>query len=328
MCGICSARYQQADGQALVDIMTDRLAHRGPDSAGRWNYEDDRMTVQLGFRRLSIIDLSAAADQPLLKDGLAIVYNGELYNYRALRAELATRGISFRTESDTEVVLEAWRCWGPAALSRFRGMFAIAVLDERTGELFLARDPFGIKAVVLPAPEPAAWPSLAELKALVAAWSAWSCGSNSRYLVRVDALLLAPGAALRHQRRRQAARGLVGPLAAGRYGLGAAILARRRHSGTGRGEPACRLGLGDRGVDLRAPGGRRAHLQLPVGRAGLQHHHGAGAPGAGRHRRLHHRVPPGGPAAGGDAGRRRLRPQGGRSVRHQAARDRDLPRHR
>jgi asparagine synthase (glutamine-hydrolysing) len=167
MCGIAGC-YQQADGQALVDIMTDRLAHRGPDSAGRWNYEDDRMTVQLGFRRLSIIDLSAAADQPLLKDGLAIVYNGELYNYRALRAELATRGISFRTESDTEVVLEAWRCWGPAALSRFRGMFAFAVLDERTGELFLARDPFGIKPLYY-LPRVGGVVFASELKALVAA---------------------------------------------------------------------------------------------------------------------------------------------------------------
>ena len=82
--------------------------------------------MQLGFRRLSIIDLSAAADQPLRKNGLTLVYNGELYNYKALRAELIGRGIRFGTESDTEVVLEAWRCWGPAALGRFRGMFAFA----------------------------------------------------------------------------------------------------------------------------------------------------------------------------------------------------------
>jgi asparagine synthase (glutamine-hydrolysing) len=144
MCGIAGC-YQQVDGKKLVDVMTDRIAHRGPDSSGIWDYEDDQVAVQLGFRRLSIIDLSSAADQPFTKDGLTLVYNGELYNYRALRTELASRGVRFRTESDTEVVLEAWRCWGPDCLKRFRGMFAFAVAVVKTGELFLARDPFGIK---------------------------------------------------------------------------------------------------------------------------------------------------------------------------------------
>ena len=143
MCGIAGC-YQQPDGHKLVDLMTDRIAHRGPDSTGVWSHEDDHVTAQLGFRRLSIIDLSTAADQPMHKDGLTIVYNGELYNYRALRAELAASGVRFRTQCDTEVVLEAWRRWGPSALERFRGMFAFALFDERTGELVLARDPFGI----------------------------------------------------------------------------------------------------------------------------------------------------------------------------------------
>jgi len=167
MCGISGA-YQQTDGQKLVDIMTDRIAHRGPDSTGIWCHEDSRITAQLGFRRLSIIDLSSAADQPLHKDGLTIVYNGELYNYRELRAELAARGVRFATHSDTEVVLEAWRCWGAEALHRFRGMFAFAVLDERTGELVLARDPFGIKPLYfLPRGDGVVFAS--ELKALVTA---------------------------------------------------------------------------------------------------------------------------------------------------------------
>ena len=144
MCGIAGC-YQQTNGQKLTDIMTDRIAHRGPDASGVWNLEDDRVSVQLGHRRLSIIDLSAAADQPLSKGDLTIVYNGELYNYKQLRAELASHGVSFLTSSDTEVVLEAWRYWGPASLSRFRGMFAFALADETTGELFLARDPLGIK---------------------------------------------------------------------------------------------------------------------------------------------------------------------------------------
>src|SRR5215475_4480472 len=167
MCGIAGC-YQQPDGQKLTDIMNDRIAHRGPDSRGSWSHEDGRLTINLGFRRLSIIDLSAAADQPMTKDGLTLVFNGELYNYRALRAELTSRGVAFATESDTEVVLEAWRCWGPAALSKFRGMFALALADPMSGELILARDPFGIKPLYyLPRGRGAVFAS--ELKALVAA---------------------------------------------------------------------------------------------------------------------------------------------------------------
>ncbi len=167
MCGIAGC-YQQPDGQKLTDVMTDRIAHRGPDASGVWSHGDDRVSVQLGHRRLSIIDLSAAADQPLSKHGLTLVYNGELYNFRELRAELARRGASFVTTSDTEVVLEAWRLWGAGALSRFRGMFAFALADEATGELVLARDPLGIKPLYyLPRGDGLLFAS--ELKALVAA---------------------------------------------------------------------------------------------------------------------------------------------------------------
>ena len=87
MCGIAGC-YQQTDGHKLVDVMTDRIAHRGSDANGTWNHEDERVSVQLGHRRLSIIDLSAAADQPLSKYGLTLVCNGELYNYKELKAEL------------------------------------------------------------------------------------------------------------------------------------------------------------------------------------------------------------------------------------------------
>jgi asparagine synthase (glutamine-hydrolysing) len=125
--------------------MSDRIAHRGPDAAGVWSRQDDLVSVHLGHRRLSIIDLTAAADQPLSKQGLTLIYNGELYNYLELRSELAGQGVRFRTNSDTEVVLEAWRAWGPAALRKFRGMFAFALMDTATGELTLARDPLGIK---------------------------------------------------------------------------------------------------------------------------------------------------------------------------------------
>jgi asparagine synthase (glutamine-hydrolysing) len=144
VCGIAGC-YQQPDGRKLADVMTDRIAHRGPDAGGVWSHEDERVSIHLGHRRLSIIDLSSAADQPLRKDTLSLVYNGELYNYKELRAELAVSGVRFATQSDTEVVLEAWRAWGPRALDRFRGMFAFALADTATGELVLARDPLGIK---------------------------------------------------------------------------------------------------------------------------------------------------------------------------------------
>jgi asparagine synthase (glutamine-hydrolysing) len=144
VCGIAGC-YQQADGRKLADVMTDRIAHRGPDAGGVWSYEDERVSMHLGHRRLSIIDLSAAADQPFRKGNLALLYNGELYNFRELRAELQSAGVTFLTSSDTEVVLEGWRRWGPSALDRFRGMFAFALADTETGELVLARDPLGIK---------------------------------------------------------------------------------------------------------------------------------------------------------------------------------------
>jgi asparagine synthase (glutamine-hydrolysing) len=144
MCGIAGC-YQQSDGRKIADVMTDRIAHRGPDAGGVWSHEDERLSVHLGHRRLSIIDLSAAADQPFRKGNLALVYNGELYNFKELRTRLKAAGATFITSSDTEVVLEAWRHWGPAALEEFRGMFAFALADLATGELVLARDPLGIK---------------------------------------------------------------------------------------------------------------------------------------------------------------------------------------
>jgi asparagine synthase (glutamine-hydrolysing) len=147
VCGIAGC-YGQPGGRALTETMTGRIAHRGPDASGVWSHEHGQVSVHLGHRRLSIIDLSSAADQPLRKGSLALAYNGELYNYRELRAELIGAGAGFTTESDTEVVLEAWRHWGPKALEKFRGMFAFALADTDSGELILARDPLGIKPLL------------------------------------------------------------------------------------------------------------------------------------------------------------------------------------
>jgi asparagine synthase (glutamine-hydrolysing) len=148
MCGIIGAIGVANYGvqfRALVDC----LAHRGPDADGIFEERFVDQDVKLGQRRLSIIDLSDAANQPFEKDGLVLVYNGEVYNYRQLRSELEGSGVRFRTNSDTEVVLEAWRLWGGKSLLRLRGMFAFALFDKRSGSLVLARDPFGIKPLFI-----------------------------------------------------------------------------------------------------------------------------------------------------------------------------------
>jgi asparagine synthase (glutamine-hydrolysing) len=145
MCGICG--YLNLSGApadaALAGRMARAIAHRGPDGEGQW--ADGPLA--LGHRRLAILDLSAAGAQPMLSaDGrLAIAYNGEVYNFRELRRELEALGHSFRSRSDTEVVLAAYSQWGADCVRRFNGMFALALWDARRRELFLARDRYGIK---------------------------------------------------------------------------------------------------------------------------------------------------------------------------------------
>lgn len=123
----------------------DAMHARGPDGAGAWWSADRRLG--LGHRRLSIIDLSERANQPMASDDgrLVVVFNGEIYNYPALRAELEAKGRVFRTTSDTEALLHLYALEGEAMVSRLRGMFAFAIWDEAARRLFLARDPYGIK---------------------------------------------------------------------------------------------------------------------------------------------------------------------------------------
>jgi asparagine synthase (glutamine-hydrolysing) len=145
MCGIAGLLRPQGPlptDSATVTAMTDSLAHRGPDGSGQYVGEG----VVLGHRRLSIIDL-ATGDQPFLSADrqLALVYNGELYNYLEIRAELKKLGRTFRTESDTEVILQAYEEWGSDCLARFNGMWAFALWDARKRLLFCARDRLGEK---------------------------------------------------------------------------------------------------------------------------------------------------------------------------------------
>ncbi|HET8641850.1 MAG TPA: asparagine synthase (glutamine-hydrolyzing) [Pseudonocardiaceae bacterium] len=148
MCGIAGT-YRWPDGGPLTDRLTDILAHRGPDGAGRYTHRAGDGEVHLGHRRLSIIDLTETGAQPMVHDGLALTYNGELYNAPELRAELEAAGVRFRGTSDTEVLLRAWRRWGTGCLPRLRGMFAFGIFDEHTGELTLVRDQLGIKPLFL-----------------------------------------------------------------------------------------------------------------------------------------------------------------------------------
>ncbi len=148
MCGIAGS-YLWPDGGPLTDRLTKVIAHRGPDATGRYHHAAGDGEVHFGHARLSIIDLSETGAQPMVAEGLALTYNGELYNAPELRAKLEARGARFRGTSDTEVLLRAWRQWGTDCLPMLRGMFAFAVFDERTGELTLARDQLGIKPLYL-----------------------------------------------------------------------------------------------------------------------------------------------------------------------------------
>ena len=146
MCGIAGTldlAGRSASSDELVEAMLELIAHRGPDDAGL--LVDDGCV--LGHRRLSIIDLSPAGHGPMASaDGnLWITYNGEVYNYLELRASLQELGRTFRTATDTEVLLQAYEEWGAAALDRLNGMFAFAIWNRREESLFCARDRFGVK---------------------------------------------------------------------------------------------------------------------------------------------------------------------------------------
>jgi len=149
MCGIAGIFGTEGllDPKAAMQRMTDALHHRGPDAGGIWQGGP----VVLGHRRLSIIDRRTASDQPMHSaDGrYSIVFNGEIYNYRELRATLESEGRVFRTASDTEVLLQACIHWGRAAFPRLKGMFAFAFWDAQEQELLLVRDRMGIKPLYI-----------------------------------------------------------------------------------------------------------------------------------------------------------------------------------
>lgn len=146
MCGIAGFFHfdsRLTADSSVVKKMTDVIAHRGPDGSGCYT----KGPVALGHRRLSIIDLSAAADQPMFSEdrSIAIVFNGEIYNYIELREELVKAGYRFNTQSDTEVIINAYKHWGIDCQNRLNGMWSFALWDENKKQLFLTRDRIGEK---------------------------------------------------------------------------------------------------------------------------------------------------------------------------------------
>lgn len=145
MCGIAGVLHlnNAPVSSSVLKQMTDAIIHRGPDGEGQWIDG----SVGLGHRRLAIIDLTPAGHQPMMSRSqrYVLTYNGEVYNFKELRIELESQGYQFHSNTDSEVVLNAWDCWGVGALNRFNGMFAFAIWDRQLRSLTLARDRYGIK---------------------------------------------------------------------------------------------------------------------------------------------------------------------------------------
>lgn len=170
MCGI--AGYIDKSGIyktncELVKRMTDKMIHRGPDAEGQWADGN----VALGHRRLSIIDLDARSNQPLFSHDMrfAIVFNGEIYNYIEIKSELIKRGAIFKTNSDTEVIIEAYRKYGIDCFNMFNGMWALAIYDIKKWEVILCRDRFGVKPLYI-VDNDNVFAFASEMKAIVAAF--------------------------------------------------------------------------------------------------------------------------------------------------------------
>jgi asparagine synthase (glutamine-hydrolysing) len=168
MCGIAGIFHADAGARAdagVLRAMCDAIAHRGPDGYGVW----DGGAVALGHRRLSIIDIAGSPQPMASTDGRAmLVFNGEIYNYRALRAELAEEGARFHTDGDSEVILAAYQRWGVDCVARLAGMFAFALYDLDRRELLLARDRLGVKPLFLADLPDGSTIFASELKALLA----------------------------------------------------------------------------------------------------------------------------------------------------------------
>ena len=146
MCGIAGfIDFKKNSSAQILQQCTDALSHRGPDGSGYEFLQTDECQIGLGHRRLSIIDLSTAAGQPMWHKNYCIIFNGEIYNYAEIKVGLEKLGHSFSTHSDTEMILHAWEQWGSAMLQQFIGMFSLVIYDKEKNKLFACRDRTGVK---------------------------------------------------------------------------------------------------------------------------------------------------------------------------------------
>lgn len=149
MCGITGfVDFKKRSSKEILQQCTDSLQHRGPDGDGLEFQQSEGFNIGLGHRRLSIIDLSNAASQPMWYKEFCIIFNGEIYNYNEIRQELIEEGHQFETHSDTEVILHSWEKWGSDMLQKFIGMFAIVIFDTKKNRLFCCRDRAGVKPFI------------------------------------------------------------------------------------------------------------------------------------------------------------------------------------
>jgi asparagine synthase (glutamine-hydrolysing) len=181
MCRIAGLICRGPNGQSIITTLTQAQAHGGPDGQGI--FADQASGVYLGHRRLSIIDLSEGGSQPMFsEDGnLVLVFNGEIYNYLELKSQLVGMGYRFRSQSDTEVILQAFRAWGPAAFGKLNGMFALGLYDQLAQKLYLTRDHAGMKPLYYSL-EGGELVFASEVRAFRAAWPAWPTHSDWRTL--------------------------------------------------------------------------------------------------------------------------------------------------
>ncbi len=146
MCGISGfIDFNKKRGKKDIESMTSVMSHRGPDGQGIFFYEGVNVNIAFGHRRLSIIDLSHAADQPMHFKHLTAVFNGEVYNFQEIKNQLISLGHTFQTTSDTEVILHSWLEWGEEAIQKWIGMFAIVIFDKEKNEIICIRDRAGVK---------------------------------------------------------------------------------------------------------------------------------------------------------------------------------------
>ena len=146
MCGIAGyIDFKQKSTLPDLEQMTRTLQHRGPDGEGFYFNDQNDFYIGLGHKRLSIIDLTECGKQPMSYDGLHLVFNGEIYNYAEIKEELIRKGHSFKSNSDTEVILHAVREWGLEAIQQWHGMFALVLFDEKANQVYVIRDRAGVK---------------------------------------------------------------------------------------------------------------------------------------------------------------------------------------